>query len=75
MGESPRDKGVVVGSPAYEAGVAEHDIVLSIDGEKITRDRTIQDILENRNVGDTIELSILRNGKPLTLRVLLAERK
>ncbi len=75
MGESPKDKGVVPGSPAYEAGVAEHDIVLAIDGNKITRERTIQDILETLDVGDSILLDVLRNGKRIELAVKLAERK
>jgi S1-C subfamily serine protease len=75
MGESPKDKGVVPGSPAYDAGVLEHDIVLAIDGEKITRDRTVQDVLENLGVGDTITLDVLRDGKNIELTVKLAERK
>ncbi len=75
MGETLHDKGVIPGSPAYEAGVAERDIVLTIDGQKITRDHTIQDALENLAVGDTIELAVLRKIKKLTIKVKLAERK
>jgi serine protease Do len=75
MGESPKDKGVVPGSPAHEAGVAEHDIVLAIDGRKITRDCTIQDVLEDLNVGDMITLDILRKEHPIQIEVTLSERK
>jgi serine protease Do len=75
IGETPDEKGVIPGSPASEAGVMEHDIVLSIDGERVGRDRTIQDCLEDLNVGDVVSLQVLRKEKELTIRVTLAERK
>lgn len=75
MGESPRDKGVVPNSPAAKAGVKERDIVLAINGLKVDREHTIQDFLENMNVGEVMHLDILRGEQEISLDVPLAERK
>lgn len=75
MGESPRDKGVVPGSPADKAGVKERDIVLGINGLKVDREHTIQDFLENMSVGEIMHLDLLRGEQEISLDVHLAERK
>jgi S1-C subfamily serine protease len=74
MREMPHDAAVVPDSPAEKAGVRENDIVLTFNGEKLDRDHPIQDFLENLNVGDEIELVILRNGKEISTKTTLAER-
>ncbi len=73
--ESARDSAVVPGSPAEKAGLKEKDIVLALDGKKLDRTRPIQDLLENKNVGDVITLVVLRGGKQFDAAVTLAERK
>lgn len=73
--ESPTDHGVVPGSPADKAGLREKDIILSLNSRKIDRDHPIQDYLENMNVGEVINLIVLRNRKELNLKVALAERR
>lgn len=75
MRESEHDGAVVPGSPAEKADLREKDIVLALDGKKLDRNHPIQDFLENMNVGDVIELAVLRNGKQFTARVTLTERK
>ena len=54
---------IVPNSPAALAGIKEKDIILEINGEKITGDKTMQDLLENLTVGEIIKLNILRDGK------------
>jgi len=73
--ESEYDGAVVPGSPAEKADLKEKDIVLSINGKKLDRNHPIQDFLENMNVGDVIELDVLRGSKQFTANVTLAERK
>ncbi len=73
--ESPQDHGVVPKSPAEKAGLREKDIILTLNSQKIDRDHPIQDFLENLNVGDKIELVVLRGKKELKLKLALAERK
>ncbi|MGD0576675.1 MAG: trypsin-like peptidase domain-containing protein [Candidatus Staskawiczbacteria bacterium] len=71
------DKGeaaVVAGSAADKAGIKEKDIILSVNGEKITTDNSMSTIIEKYNPGDTITLHILRNGKEQDIPVTLGQR-
>ena len=73
--EHPMDVAVVSESPAGSADIRENDIILSWNGEKIVQDKSIQDFLENSNVGDRIKLSVLRGEKELQKEIVLTERK
>jgi serine protease Do len=73
--EGPQDHGVVPKSPADVAGIREKDIILSFDAHKVDRDHPIQDFLENKIVGDTVALQVLRGKKILKLKCTLTERK
>ena len=73
--EHPIDVAVVAQSPAGLADIRENDIILSWNGEKIVQEKSIQDFLENSNVGDRIKLSVLRGNKELQKEVVLTERK
>ena len=75
LGQGPQHEGVVSDSPAHKAGIKDKDIIMECNGEKITVEKTIQDFLENMEVGDTMRLKLLRSGKPMEVRVTLAERK
>ncbi|MBI4121401.1 MAG: trypsin-like peptidase domain-containing protein [Candidatus Ryanbacteria bacterium] len=63
------------GSPAEKAGIRAGDIILEISGEKITKDNTLAEIIGKKQVGDTVSLKILRDGKESTVQLALAERK
>ncbi len=73
--ESEHDGGVVLGSPAERAGLKENDIILAIGDKKLDCNHPIQDFLENMNVGDVIELAVLRDGKQISAKITLSERK
>lgn len=73
--ESVHDHGVVPQSPAEKAGIRERDIILTLNNQKIDRDHPIQDFLENLNVGDRVELVVLRGKKELKIKLALSERK
>jgi serine protease Do len=73
--ESEHDYAVVPSSPAEKAGLREKDIILAFGEKKLDRNHPIQDFLENLDVGDQIELSVLRDGKELKVKITLAERK
>lgn len=74
-GQGPHNQGVVPHSPAHKAGLQNKDIVLECDGEKITKEKTIADFLENKTVGDELNLKVLRDNKEMEIKVVLAERK
>ncbi|MEK7147018.1 MAG: trypsin-like peptidase domain-containing protein [Patescibacteria group bacterium] len=73
--ETHHHDGVVPDSPAYKAGIKEKDIILECNGERITKEKTIQDFLENMSVGEIMNLKVLRKKKELNVKVVLAERK
>ena len=73
--ESEHDAAVVPESPAAKAGLKEKDIVLTLNAAKLDRDHPIQDFLEKLNVGDEINLLVLRGGKEISIKATLAERK
>jgi S1-C subfamily serine protease len=75
MREGLHGAAVVPESPAEKAGIKENDIVLTIDGKKLDSDHPVQDFLENSNVGDEIDLLILRDGKQFPVKMALMERK
>lgn len=69
------DKAVLPNSPAEKAGVKENDIILEIDGEKITSENGLTDILQRKKIGQKINLKILREGREIFLEALLEEKK
>lgn len=75
VGQKPHSEAIIPGSPADKAGLKEKDIIMECSGKKITPDYTIQDILEEKEVGDILELKVMRGKKALNLKVRLTERK
>lgn len=74
-GEAADDLAVASGSPADRAGLAEGDIILEIDGQKIDKDNSLAVAIQKRNVGDKIKLKILSKGKEKMVEIILAERQ
>lgn len=72
--EQPYAKSVIAKSPAQKAGLREKDIILSINEENITAQKTIGDILGKLSVGDRIKLKILRQNKKIDIAITLGEK-
>ncbi len=66
---------VTSGSPAEKAGIKEGDIILEFGGTKITTDTTLTGLIQQHQVGETVKVKIMRDGKEMTLSVTLEERK
>ncbi len=64
---------VVPGSPAEKAGLETGDVILELDGHKVTGTRNLQGITERLSIGKTYTLLIQRNGKERKLKIKLAE--
>ena len=71
LGELP----VIKGSTAGKAGIKEYDIILEMNGEKITTKNPLSDILQKSKIGDAVSLKILRKGKEMALKAKLKEKK
>lgn len=63
---------VLPDSPAGRAGVEEGDIITAIDGTKIDDKNSLTSLVGRRAVGETVKLSIVRDGKTITLNAKLA---
>ncbi|MBL7142224.1 MAG: trypsin-like peptidase domain-containing protein [Candidatus Pacebacteria bacterium] len=62
------------GSGAEKAGLKEDDIILEINGEKITVDNSLSEIIMKYNPGDSIVLKVLRNDQEKIIEAVLGER-
>ena len=74
----PSDAGVlvaslVVGGPASRAGIREGDVIVEADGVAITRVDDLHRLLTERQIGRSIAISVVRDGKRLVLRVTARE--
>ncbi len=65
---------IIPGSPGDKAGLEENDIILEIDGKKLTEDQPLAKIIAQKEVGNTISLKIWHDGQERMERVLLEER-
>ncbi len=69
------EEAVVLNSAAKKAGLKEFDIILEIDGEKITEENYLSDILEKREIDAEIKLKVLRKNKIIEISLKLEEKK
>ena len=62
-------------APAGKAGLKEHDVILSINGEQIESVEQLRRVVHEIPPGRTITIGVSRNGQPVTLKAQLAGRK
>jgi len=74
-GQNATDLAVIPGSPADKAGLVENDIVLEINGKKITEDSPLANIVAKLKPGDEVGLKVLHQGQEKTIKVKLEEMK
>lgn len=62
---------VISGGPADKAGLQPGDIITKIDGSDINQSTSLVSLLGKHKVGDTVSLTIVRDGKTITKNVTL----
>lgn len=62
---------IVSGSPAEKAGLQEKDIIIKIDDVSIDEKNSLVSVLGRHSVGDTVKLTIIRDGKEVTKSITL----
>lgn len=65
---------VEAGSNADKAGIRPADIIVEINGSKVSTSEQIQDILKDSKAGDKVNVKLWRNGKYMTVEATLSEK-
>ncbi len=65
---------VVPGLPAQAAGLAAGDVILTLDGRKISSYSLFLGVLQRHAAGDRVEVTVLRDGAKLSVTLDLAGR-
>jgi S1-C subfamily serine protease len=75
----PVSEGAVIervfpGTGAEKAGLKKNDVVVSLDGQPV---RTMDDLIlfvRRKNVGDTVALGVWRDGKKITIQMVVGDK-
>lgn len=62
---------VVPGSPAEAAGLKDHDVITKVDNTAIDENTSLTSALSKHKVGDKVKLTVIRDGKTITLNATL----
>jgi serine protease Do len=79
FGAPPETKGAIVedvepNGPAAKAGIKNGDIIRTLNGQAVQGSSDLTQSVTGLNPGQVATLGILRDGKPMTIRVTLGER-
>jgi len=74
------EKGVMVADvfeddPADLAGIKPQDIILEVDGKRVTTSRELTGLIADIRVGRTVKVKVLRYGKEKIMNVKIAKRE
>jgi serine protease Do len=64
---------ILKGSPAEKAGVKRGDIITEVDDKVIKNVESLRNIIAQSKVGSSIQLKVIRDGKPLLLTAFITE--
>jgi serine protease Do len=67
-------RSVEAGGPAEKAGIKAQDIITTINGQKILKSNDLIDIVADSPVGSTIAIDLLREHKPMSVKVTIGDR-
>jgi len=66
---------VLTDGPADEAGLQEEDFIIAIDGQPIKNfDEMLSYLFKHKSPGETVELTIIRNGEEMPIELVLGAR-
>jgi serine protease Do len=65
---------VFPGDPADKAGIKPKDIITAVNGQRISSSRDLTNLAAKLGVGDTADVTVLRDGKQKVLKVKIGKR-
>ena len=72
--EDGKNPAVIPHSPAEAAGIREGDIILKVDNTTLNKDYSLAEYIQMKNIGDTVVLTVRRDGKDIMVSAVLKER-
>lgn len=70
-GQSSSDLAVLPGSPADKAGLVENDIILEVNGTKVTEQNPLNAQIQALKIGDEVTLKVFSKGNEKDVKVKL----
>ncbi|MDB5679656.1 Do family serine endopeptidase [Sphingomonas bacterium] len=75
----PKDKGELIGrvepgQSADKAGIKQGDVIVAVNGDEVNADTGLSYLIANLAPGSTARLSVIRDGKPLTINAVVGTR-
>ena len=64
---------IISDSPAQQAGLQEGDVITKIDGIEVSKNTSLGSLIGEKNVGDKVQITYIRNGQEKTTSVILEE--
>lgn len=74
-GETSMDVAILPDSPAAKAGLREGDIIVEVDGQELSMELQLADVVRRKSPGDAIALLVLRDGEEITIEVTLEAQR
>ena len=76
--EVPEINGILVGgvvpkSPAASAGIRPGDVILQVDGQKVTNSEQLLNIVENSSIGQVLQIKVQRGNQTQQLSIRTAQ--
>jgi len=65
---------ITVGSPAAKSGLKPDDVVIKINNDEVDSAGKLRYLIALADPGTTVDLTVLRDGKPQVVKVLLGDR-
>ncbi len=66
-----RGDSVQSGGPADKAGIKDKDIIIAVNGQPVGKVASVASLVSEYEPGDTVEITVLRDGKERTLKATL----
>jgi predicted metalloprotease with PDZ domain len=64
---------IAPGTPAYDAGLEQDDVITAVDGKSVNTPQQIQEAIRGRKPGDRITIAFTRRSGPVTTTLTLKE--
>jgi len=68
------DRGVEPGTPAERAGLKMGDVIVALNGKPITNPDEMVAIISDTEIGKTVKVDFIRDGKPMSANVQVGDR-